>query len=1028
MSSTPDHGYWRSLAELRNDPDYVERAANEFSEHAAESPGEDVGELTGISRRRFLALAGASTALATAACDSLDDRGEIVPYVNQPESTPAGEPRLYASALLSYPGAPPVLIQTREGRPIKVEGNPEHPASRGGLGGYGQSATLLMYDPNRVRSPQDRDQQATWDEADDAIVSALSSAAQNRKTILLITPSTISPTTRNLIADFTGQYPTTKHLSLETFHTENVREGRNSALGTDTLPTVMWNRADVVLSVECDFLGSEGTAGSQRGFAERRSPEHDAGMSRLWSIEGPLSLTGSNADHRLRLRPSAQPELLLGILHEIVVAQSIGPLAGNRSVTSALANHSLDGVITELHLDAAVTSALVADLISHQGRSAVLAGARLPASTHSIVAAINASLGNEGSTIIATPAKQNVSTFGEIAQVTAELDAGGVDVVLNLGADPVYSLPRELRFGEALRKAATVVSAVLVPNDTSAVSGWVLPLAHDLESWGDTDTHHGTLTLQQPAILPLHEAAQSEDILLRLMGQRDTETGEIASYYDYLRARWQTEVIPSLGSASPVEQVWNAALHEGFITTRSRMPGAARLDASAVVGAVNSLSSTGHSGTDVALVPAHALYDGRFANSGWLQENPNPITAQVWGNAANMAPTFAEAHGIHDGDAVSISIDGRSVTLPAVIQPGYAEDTIAIELGYGRTVAGDVGSGVGVDATPLVGITGGISTWLYTGAEVAKTSDSFEVVRTQEHFNVQGRPILMEGSLAEYQEQPDFVEHLQHAESELPPQADWPEQYKTGNKWGMAIDLSLCSGCNGCTVACYAENNIPVVGPEQVAKGREMTWLRVDTYYRDDPDDPKVAHQPMLCQHCENAPCEVVCPVAATVHSPDGLNEMIYNRCVGTRYCANNCPYKVRRFNFHNWHEDLISPQELMHNPEVTVRTRGVMEKCSFCVQRIRKTQHDAGAEDRAIRDGELQSACQQACPTDAIVFGDLNDTQSKVAKLADNPRGYKVLGTLDTQPRITYLAKIRNLHPDLAHESHDSGANPHDG
>ncbi len=1025
MSKTPEHGYWRSLAELRRDPEYVEHASDEFAENAADSPADEIGTMSGLSRRRFLALAGASTALAAAACDQMDDRGEIVPWVDQPEGAPVGESRAYASVLLGYPGAPPVLITTREGRPIKLEGNPDHPASNGALGGYGQSATLQLYDPDRVARPRRGESDATWTDANAAIRGALEQAKSQRKEILLITSGVVSPTTRALIDDFRRAYPTTRHIAIEIDRPADIMEARAQVLGTASLPVVQWDRADVVASIDADFLGSDGSTTDQAGFASRRRPEAGP-MTRLWSVEGALSITGSNADHRVRLRPSLQPKFLLGLLHEIAVERRVGTLANDSAVASALSGITLDGVVAELGLDAAAVNALADDLVAHRERGALLVGRKLPPAAHAVAAAINASLGNEGGAITAHTRAPDVSSDREISDAVGAMSAGRVGVCLALGANPAYLLAPDADFAGALANVPMLATAALVPNETASASHWVLPLAHDLESWGDTDIHEGTLTLQQPGMLPLHEARQAEDMLLAWM---TPATEQPTTYHDYLRNRWQREVYPALGAASPFDRVWTAALHDGLVNIPRRMPGTPRLSAAALAEAVRTLARLESPGIDVVLAPGHAVYDGRFANNGWLQENPNPVTSQVWGNGAVIGPAFAERNGIADGDAVVVSVDGRSVTLPAVVQAGCADDTALIELGYGRRQAGRVGTDVGADAGALASIAGGLSKRLYTGGAISAAAGAeVALVRTQEHHNAHGRPLVIEGSSQQYAEHPDFVQESIHNAGELPAQANWSEPYETGNRWGMAIDLSVCTGCNGCSVACYAENNIPVVGPEQVARGREMAWIRIDTYYRDDADDPKVVHEPMMCQHCENAPCEVVCPVAATVHSPDGLNEMIYNRCVGTRYCANNCPYKVRRFNFFNWHEDLATPQELVFNPEVTIRSRGVMEKCTFCVQRIRQSQHDAKEEGRELADGDVKTACQQACPSDAIVFGDLNDEVSAVGKLAKTPRGYRVLGGLDTRPRVTYLAKIRNPHPDLADGSGNENGGGHYG
>jgi len=1007
MSRRPEQRYWRSLAEHARNPDDVERTSHEFSPHAV-SPPTDEDMPSGVSRRRFLALMGASAAMGAAGCGRMDGRGEIVSYVDQPEGTPPGVPRFYASALPGTPGAPPVLVTVREGRPVKLEGNPEHPASGGALGAFAQAAIFSLYDPDRIRTPRRNGAETTWQAADSTIRDALAQAVRDGKRILLFTPALTSPTARQLVADFTAAYPTARHLPVEIFHSGEAAAGQTQAMGIGAPLRVDWDRADVILSLEADFLGPWGSSADPQGYAARRQP--DGRMNRLWCVEGAMSVTGSNADHRLPLRPGLQGKFLLGLLHAVAVEHGLGPLAGRGDIVRALQPFALGKIAGELGLEVPIVQALIRDLTDGRGRGAVLAGAGLPAAAHALAAALNVSLGNVGSALVnAGGVIPPVASATDLAEAIAEMASGTVAVVLNLGANPVYALPADLKLAGALSRAPLVVSASLVADETAGAAHLVLPAAHDLEAWGDADCHAGTLTLHQPVIQPLFEARQTEESLLQWLPKGASSP---ATYYDYLKTRWQRDVYSKQQSASVFGRFWSAALHDGFVpvSAEAALPPAIRLEG--VRAAIAAQVSP--SGTDLVLAPSYHVYDGRFANNGWLQEMPHPITSHVWGNGVLMGPAAAAALGCEDGDAVSVSIGGRAVKMPAIVMPGVAEGVVQVSLGHGRRAGGSIGTGIGVAASVLRTNAGGLSPWIYTGAAVARADGKIPVVRTQEHHDIHGRHLVVEGDAAHYREHPDFVREIAPVDTSRSP-GGWA--YQTGQKWEMAVDLNLCTGCNACVVACMAENNVPVVGPDQVARGREMHWIRIDRYYSGSPDAPqtvRVAHQPMLCQHCDNAPCENVCPVAATTHSTDGLNEMTYNRCVGTRYCANNCPYKVRRFNYFNNHEDLASPQELRFNPEVTVRSRGVMEKCTFCVQRIRTAQQAARRDGRKLRDGDAVTACQQACPAGAIVFGDVNDPESRIHALSQSPRGYNVLGELGVRPAITYLAKIRNPHPDV--------------
>ena len=992
--------YWRNLTEWERDLQEQDPSRDEF-----------VPEPSGpfpMDRRRFLALVAASTALGAGGCDRLEDRGQIVPYVDQPEGSPPGTPRFYASTLTRFPGAPPILATVREGRPVKLEGNPDHPSSLGGLDAWGQSAILGLYDPDRLREPQRGKAAVSWDEADSEIRSTLERATLDNKAILLFTPALSSPTARQLIADFTTAYPTTVHLPVETFHLGEVVAGQRQVLGHPDMQRVDWSRADVVLSLEADFLGPTGSPGTQRGFSLRRRPEKGS-MNRLWCVEGGMSVTSANADHRLPLRPSLQELLALGLLHAAVERHS-GPLGDHPGIVAALTPYALEKQQAVLGLEERAIKALVADLLDHPQRSVVLAGEHLPASVHALVAALNATLGNLGSTLTSAGTPENqVASPADLTSAMEAARTGQVAAIVDLEANPAFILPPDLEFAASTSAVPLIVSSCQVADETAELAHLVLPAAHDLEAWGDADPHPGVLSLQQPVIAPLFSSRQREESLLRWLPESPDRP---ATYRDYLRIRWQRQVYAQLNPLAPFVSFWNAALHDGFVTLPESTPTTPQLRPAGVRAAISAHSTDAPAGIDLVLPPSLQVYDGRFANSGWLQEMPHPITSQVWGNGALLGVPLAENLEVADGDLVELSLGGRTLVLPAVRVPGMADDVVQVHLGYGRRQAGSVGTAVGTDASRLRSLQGGVSPWIYTGATLIRTSGKGKIVRTQQHHDIHGRHLIMEGTEVQFRERPDFAAAIAGRDTSPSP-GKW--QYE--RKWGMAIDLSACTGCNGCLVSCVAENNIPVVGPEQVDRGREMHWIRVDRYYKGDPHRPQeveLLHQPMLCQQCDNAPCENVCPVAATSHSEDGLNEMTYNRCVGTRYCANNCPYKVRRFNYLAYHDELRSPRELAFNPEVTVRSRGVMEKCNFCVQRLQAARRAAKREGRPLRDGEATAACQQACPTDAIVIGDLNDPQSRVSRLAASSRGYHVLAELGVRPSITYLAKIRNPHPDL--------------
>ena len=955
-----------------------------------------------INRRTVLELMAASSVLALGAgCDRKPPR-QIVSMKDTPEYQHPGKALSYASAWTDGPVPYGMMVRVVDGRPVKIEGLPEHPLNRGAATAAMQASLLALYDPERLRAPQRGEATIGWDEADRTVVDALRTASK----VVLLTRSTLGPTERTLVAEFLQACPAAKHFVHETVHDGAQRAAWKTAYGADGVVRPRLAAARVILSVDGDFLGSEGNVlGATADFAANRSPE-GATPSRLYVAEANLSVTGSNADHRLAVRPSDA--------HALVQALR-SALAGDKSALTKLA--------AARGLDAAMLTALVSDLGAHRGHAVVVAGSHLPTAVHLEVCLLNDDLGAPGATLewCSAPSTLPVS---EPAEIAAALQ-GGVDVLLCLGVNPAYDFPGG-KGAEMVGKAKLSVGHGLRRDETLSSCHLALPSHHNLESWNDTIIAASVQGVCQPVISPLFESRQEADSLLawtKGLTNKTDDPDSAGDWGDYLRRQWLT----SLGSPAAPETMesWRDALRRGFHgtpTTESFPPlNRARLGGPA--------EATGERGEyELVLLPHHATFDGRFAGLGWLQEFPEPITKLVWDNAAVLSPATAKGLGVEDGDWLTLRIDERAVQIPVLTLRGVAAGVVAVTLGQGRTVGGTIGTGRGFNAAPLLGVGVGAGRTI-TNLTVQRTAspDPYPLVRTQKHFSMEGRAIALRGTRAEYEADPHFVGGLlPHYPEHKQLHGEW--DYSTGHKWVMAIDMSRCTGCSACVVACQAENNVPIVGKSECANGREMHWLRMDAYYGEDEENPTVQHQPMLCQHCDNAPCENVCPVNATAHSPEGLNEQVYNRCIGTRYCANNCPYKVRRFNFFNYTKQSTKDpvQELAFNPQVTVRMRGVMEKCTFCVQRVNAGKYKADAAGRAFADGDVRTACQQTCPAEAIVFGDANDPMSKVNKLKASPLAYSVLGELNVRPNVNYLARVVNPHPDLAAATpaaaHDAG------
>ncbi len=963
--------FWRGLDELAETDEFRAFLDAEFPRQAA--PLE-----TGLERRDFLKLLGASMALAgLSACARPPlPHQKIVPYVKQPEAITPGKPLYFATAVTYGGYAEGLLAESHQGRPTKLEGNPDHPASLGATTATTQAQVLGLYDPDRSQLLTRNGQAAGWSTAAREIADAASALPQG-KGLAILTETVTSPTMAAQLADVLTTYPQARWFQYDPLHQDHELEGARLAFGQDVRPIYDFGRADVVLSLDADFTqAGPGRLGHARDFADRRRV-HRAGdtMNRLYQLETTPTPTGSLADHRVPLAPA-----------------EIGIVAA--AVANALGVDAPAGTLPA-KAGAAFVAELVKDLQAHRGSSLVVAGEAQPPVVHALAHAINDALGNVGSTLryVASPEARPEVHRESLGALFTAMEVGEVRLLLVLGANPVYSAPADLDIASAIAKVPLSLHLGAYRDETAAVTTWHVPQAHFLETWSDARAFDGTATIQQPLILPFYGGKSEIEVLAALQGQPE------ANGYDLVRATWQDSVSGSF------DDFWRESVYRGVVRDTASAEAAVTLQP---------FDATVPMAGDLTLhfVLDPSIQDGRFANNGWLQELPKPFSNLSWDNALLVAPSTAEALGVHSHDVVTLEVDRRTLEAPVWVHPGQAPGALTLALGFGRQATGRVGTGVGVDAYTLRTRQG-----MWTASvKLTPTTQSYHLVTTQLHHNLDGtgekRHIIRAGTLEEFNanpEHPHFVHPVAHEESDL-----YADYEYTSYRWGMVIDQSVCLGCNACVVACQSENNVPIVGKAQVAKGREMHWIRVDNYHAGDLDDPQYYHQPMPCQQCEKAPCEPVCPVGATTHDAEGLNVMVYNRCVGTRYCSNNCPYKVRRFNFLQFAELDTTATELSlaNNPDVTVRNRGVMEKCTYCQQRIVEARITSLNEDRSIRDGEVVTACQAACPSRAIVFGDLSDPGSEVVKVKGSPLNYRLLEELNTYPRTSYLAKLRNPNP----------------
>ncbi len=1010
--------YWKSLRELHDKDAVSDAKAHEFM--AGVTDGFQISELSAMSRKQFLALLTASAAFAAAGCSNYRDRGEIVPYSKKPEEVTPGVPNYYASTCNGCAQACGILVKTREGRPIKIDGNPDHPVNRGKICATGQASILNLYDPYRLRGPvygsaSGKSGTLTWRQADAEIAGHLDNSAKASREIALVLHSVHSPTAARVLAEFRSKYPTTRVYVYDFFNDANRRQAWQLCYGTSELPTIDWDKAKIVLALESDFLGREGMTIEQiRRFTDGRDIMKTKEFNRLYAVEGSMSLTGANADYRLRLRPDEQLSFLLALINEIAIVRKERSPGG--SIPPQVNGITLQQFASQHGLPPAVLKHLVDDLIDNAGRSFVIGGDLLASDVHVAVNYLNELLGS--SALYEASRSETLTPRSGQADIESLVDgmkSGRVGMVVHVGTNPVFQLPPAFGYEEALKHVPVSISLLEEEDETSRYCSYVLPVNHALESWGDFKTRTGVYSFQQPVIAPLFDTRQKEAVLLSWVMGKDSFKETL--YHEYLMARWEKTQFPALKRKTDFKTFWYSSLHDGVITADEREQNDYRFKWDALAGVVPAASK----GYAIGLTQSYYIGDGSFSNNGWLQELPHPISKVVWDNFAAVSASTAKELGVDTNDTIDITLPHGKQTVPVFIQPGQADGYISIELGYGRTNAGPIGSGVGANVNSLLPKSSLAGGRVLGGADVAKAAGTYMLSSTQEHHSLDDtflkdfhlkRGIIQEGTVLQYAKEPDF---LRKDKKEL--FSIHTEVGYNGVKWAMAIDLNKCIGCNACVAGCNVENNVPVVGKEQVAKGREMQWIRLDRYYSGSADAPVPSHQPMLCQHCDQAPCENVCPVVATNHSPDGLNQMVYNRCVGTKYCSNNCPYKVRRFNFFNWRDFVADgyyeqqPVELLYNPEVTVRSRGVMEKCTFCVQRIMEVRQHAAEKGVPLKGSDVKTACQDACPATAIVFGDMNDPKSEVSLYRNHQLGYHVLEETNARPNVTYLAKLRNIH-----------------
>jgi len=1029
--------YWKSLDDLNNTPEFIRKSQSEFHEEIPldaflENRSQDT---KGTPRRDFLKFLGFSVTAATlAACETPVNRA--VPYLIKPEDITLGISNWYASSFDDGHDYCNILVKTREGRPIKIEGNKRSKFSGGATNARVQASVLSLYDSNRLAGPLKNANPSSWKEVDAEISAKLDSIAKAGGNISILTGTVTSPTLNSAIQEFVAKFPGTKVVTYDAVSSSAIRVAHQNTIGKAVLPSMDFSKAEVIVSFGADFLGNwiSPIQFSKQYGENRKVSKSKQSMSRHYQFESVMTISGANADYRVGVKPSQLGITVLNLYNAIAAKSGASNLSSKATPYDKTIAKAAD------------------DLLNAKGKSLVVSGSNDPA-VQEIIVAINNLLGNYGTTIdTANPLNLRQGNDAELISLIKSLNEGKVGALLIHNCNPAYSLPASLGFAAAIKKAGLSVSFSGIKDETASLCQYVCPDNHYLESWGDSSPQAGNYSVIQPVIRPLFNTRQFGDSML-------SWAGISTSYYDYLKAYWQNNMFPNQSVIGSFEDFWTQCLHDGHFSTESKSLETISINAdlSAAASAIAASSTSGE--WEITLYEMIAKGNGSQANNPWLMEMPDPISKVVWDNYITMSPQQMVSKGypiIHEKEEpfilVELTVNGVTVKAPVFPQPGQPEGTIGLGLGFGRTAAGKTADNIGANAFALAGIKNNSIDFSSSKVSIKETGEKYQLASTQTHHTMMGRDIVKETTLNEYKKNPkagnhkvmlsvaDGHEHklVAPAEADLWATKEHPGFDRPSLFWNMAIDLNACIGCGNCLISCQAENNVAVVGKEQVNMSREMHWIRIDRYYSSDTtkknvpegtgkidmyqsmeipsENPKVIFQPVMCQHCNHAPCETVCPVLATTHSNEGLNQMTYNRCVGTKYCANNCPYKVRRFNwfkyFDNNEFDFNQNDDLgkmVLNPDVTVRSRGVMEKCSLCIQRIQEGKLNAKKDGRTIKDGEIETACAQSCPTQAITFGNVNDATSRVASAVKDERSYHVLEELAIQPSVYYLVKVRN-------------------
>lgn len=1009
--------YWKSFVDLKSKTLSKALKQQEFSYETTQDF--HLNQLDDISRRRFLALSAATVAIATTSCTNYRDKGSIVPYNKKPENVLPGKPSYYASTCTACSNHCGILIKTREGRPIKVDGNPDHPLSRGKICARGQASILNLYDPEKIKKPLKKEgekfTEINWELAFSELLTNLNTASNNGKEIAIVTKPIYSPSLAKLMSEFQKKFPTTKIYSYEFLESYAKFNAWNKIYPNSEIPEYDFSSAKIVVSLESNFLANEGNfVKNIRQFSEKRNVDKLKDFNRLYSIEGDLSLTGANADYRIPLNPAYHFEFLATVLNEMLTNNFNRIQNKNfpsKDVLFLVMSHNLEQFSNKTGIDKKIIKTLVDDLLNNQGSSIIVAGDSVQEDVHLLAFLVNEILGN--TKVYKQKPKPSIpkSSLDDFVQLTKKIQNGQVGAILTLDCNPVFHFPKDFQIKQAIENVPFSCAFSEDINETTWHSKLILPINHNFESWGDFCDGYSFFSTIQPVIEPIFGTYQKEDVLFGLI------EGKLSSnaFHKFLMNFWKEEVYPKSNSGVEFEQFWFGVLHDGVFPHEEQ-------ENLSFIPSYNFIYDwrplAKESDWSLVIKKPYFVGDGKFLNNGWLLELPHPITKVTWDNYLAISENDAKSLNLQNGSIVRIEYNGKSFEAPVFIVPGIAKKTLIIEAGFGRKVVNIIGQNVGFNPVNILSKDDLEKGYILHNINISATGKNYKLASTVEHHSLNDtfikdlhkeRHIIQEGTVDEYKKGKLQIKRSKEHISII------PEIKYSGVKWAMVIDLNKCVGCGACVTACNVENNVPVVGKDQVLRDREMQWIRIDTYFSGTTDNPSLNLQPMLCQHCDDAPCENVCPVVATNHSPDGLNQMIYNRCVGTRYCSNNCPYKVRRFNFYDFRNHFANGYfykdslKLLNNPEVTVRSRGVMEKCTFCIQRITEARQDALANGRELKGTDVKTACQEACPANAIIFGDMHDKNSELYYWRNHKLGYFVLEELNIKPNVTYIAKLRN-------------------